>query len=95
MNTVPPSVARVTPATVTSKEQLKALPRQSWQGRTHIITSPAQAAKAVDRLMRENDGPHHDRAHVVGLDLEHKPTFRAGEIGVPALIQVRFGMLCG
>lgn len=62
-----------------SKAEINELPLINWKGRTEILTTVEEMAKAVERLSHET---------VLGFDTETRPTFKKGDYYPPALIQL-------
>ena len=62
-----------------TKEELMELPLFDHPGRLELITTPAQALKAVEELKK---------VKVLGFDTETRPSFRKGEFHHVALLQL-------
>jgi ribonuclease D len=61
-----------------SREQLGALPVLRYQGKLHLVESPADLDCALADIRQEA---------VLGFDTETRPAFRAGERYLPSLVQ--------
>jgi len=62
-----------------TKEQINARPLRKYQGRIHLIQRSEQVKLAVGQLEKES---------ILGFDTETRPTFRAGESYLPAVLQL-------
>ena len=62
-----------------TKEQINARPLRKYQGRIHLIQRSEQVKLAVRQLEMES---------ILGFDTETRPTFRAGESYLPAVLQL-------
>lgn len=62
-----------------TKEQIKARPIRKYQGPIHLIQRSEQIEPAVTQLETET---------VLGFDTETRPTFRAGQSYLPAVLQL-------
>lgn len=61
------------------KGDISALPREIFGGRIFVITTPAEAAKAVDYLLSQT---------ILGIDTETRPSFKKGRTHNVSLLQV-------
>lgn len=69
----------------TDKHLIPALERFTFPGRIEVVQSPAEAARAVNYLMRQS---------VVGIDTETRPNFKRGGMRPVALLQVSDEHIC-
>ncbi len=61
------------------KNVIPALPKVAFQGRIFVITTPDEAAKAVDYLLSQP---------ILGVDTETRPSFKKGQTYKVSLLQV-------
>lgn len=61
------------------KGAISALPRELFCGRIFVITTPAEAEKAVGYLLSQT---------ILGIDTETKPSFRKGHTNTVSLLQI-------
>ncbi len=62
-----------------SPEEINSLPIFRYDGPVEVVSTPAAAASAVERLSREAQ---------LGFDTETRPAFRKGQVYLPALVQL-------
>ncbi len=62
-----------------NKKDIQALPRAVFEGRIFVITTAAEAEKAVDYLLTQD---------ILGIDTETRPSFKKGHSNEVALLQV-------
>lgn len=62
-----------------SKEELKSLPTQKFNGEIVVVSDSSQIDEVVDEL---------ERAQIIGFDTETKPAFQKGQINKIALLQL-------
>ncbi len=61
------------------KHEIIDLPRVLFQGRIFVISTPDEATKAVDFLLKQR---------ILGVDTETRPSFKKGQTNKVALLQV-------
>ncbi|WP_309383811.1 3'-5' exonuclease [Cerasicoccus frondis] len=61
-----------------TKEEINRLPLGRFEGAIHLITTPAAARLAVEKLLK---------VEVLGFDTESRPAFRKGENYDPSIVQ--------
>ena len=61
-----------------SRDEINALPIRRWEGEVHVLSAPADAARALAEIRAET---------VTGFDTETRPAFRVGETYLPSLAQ--------
>ena len=61
-----------------SREEIRALAIQRYEGLVRLVASPADVRRATDDICRER---------IVGFDTETRPAFRSGESYLPSLVQ--------
>jgi ribonuclease D len=69
-----------------SKEEMDALPVAEYTGRIVVISTTAEAVKAVHALRVSGN--------IIGFDTETRPAFKKGEVHKVALVQLSSGDLC-
>lgn len=65
-----------------TKDEINRLPMRQYEGPIHLIRTPDDAERAVEKLKLET---------LLGFDTETRPCFRAGEYYPPALLQLASG----
>ena len=61
------------------KHEISNLPIEAFGGKIEVVTTPGEAAAAVDYLMKQT---------ILGIDTETRPSFRKGQVNKVALLQV-------
>lgn len=67
------------------KHKISQLPRAIFEGRIYVITTAAEAEKAVKFLLSEK---------ILGIDTETRPSFKKGQLHTVALLQVATRDVC-
>jgi len=62
-----------------SKEEVADLPVRKYEGRIHLIGTPAERDRAMDDILGER---------ITGFDTETRPAFHKGQSYLPCLVQV-------
>ncbi len=62
-----------------TREEICELPIRRYEGPVEVLQAPAEMAKAVEDLKRED---------LLGFDTETRPSFRRGESYLPSLVQL-------
>ncbi len=65
-----------------TKDEINRLPMKQYEGPFHLIRTPDDAERAVEKLKQEA---------LLGFDTETRPTFRVGEYYQPSLLQLATG----
>ena len=61
------------------KHEISKLPIEAFEGEIEVVTTPEEAAAAVDYLMKQT---------ILGVDTETRPSFKKGQVNKVALLQV-------
>ncbi len=65
-----------------TKAEINQLPMKQYEGPIHLIRTPDETVRAVEKLQTET---------LLGFDTETRPAFRVGESYLPSLLQLATG----